>query len=96
MVKLCRWFLTFDHTNFSRWLSVHVNDLVFDFLYILVFPLSNGRSIHNFSLVAKYQSHEHSNRQLQAGCGGLSDLYDDTYYIAFYIHATCTWFDDIH
>ena len=26
--ELCRWFLAFDHTIFSRWLPNHVNDLV--------------------------------------------------------------------
>ena len=35
--------------------------------------------------MATDQSHEHSNRQLQAGGGGLSDLYDDTDYIALYM-----------
>ena len=38
-----------------------------------------------FSLVAKDLSHEHNNRQLQAGDGGLSDLYDDTDYIALHM-----------
>ena len=38
----------------------------------------------NFSLIAMYQFHEHINRQLQAGGGDLSDLYDDTDSIALY------------
>ena len=37
--------------------------------------------------MAKGQSREHSNRQLQAGDGGLSDLYDDTDSIALYMLA---------
>ena len=63
MVKLCRWFLAFNHRFFSRWLSVHVAFCTFWYF--------RCRSSHNFSLVAKDQSHEHSNRQLQAGGGGL-------------------------
>ena len=43
-------------------------------------------SIHKFSLMAKDQSHEHNNRQVQAGGGGLSDLYDDTGSIALYLY----------
>ena len=35
--------------------------------------------------MATDQSHEHSNRQLQADGGGLSDQYDDTDYIALYM-----------
>ena len=37
--------------------------------------------------MAKDRSHEHSNRQLQAGGGSLSDLYDDTDSSALYILA---------
>ena len=37
--------------------------------------------------MAKDQSHENNNRQLQAGVGGLSDLYDDTDSNAFYMLA---------
>ena len=37
--------------------------------------------------MAKDQSHEHSNRKLQAGGGGLSDLYDDADAIALYMLA---------
>ena len=37
--------------------------------------------------MAKDQSHENSNRQLQAVGGGLSDLYDDTDFNAFYMLA---------
>ncbi len=44
-------------------------------------------SRHKFSLMAKYLSHEHSNRKLQAGAGGLSDMYDDTDAIALYMLA---------
>ena len=68
--ELCRWFLAFDHTNVSRCLPVH--DLVMWLsLHSGIFAFQ--RSIHQFSLMAKDQSHEHSNRHVQAGGGGLSD-----------------------
>ena len=94
MGELCPWFFVFDHTNYSRWLPVHVNDLV---MLPTVHPgiydeFMKGdfvvqRSNHKFSLMAKDQSREHSNRQLQAGGGGLSDIYDDTDSIALYMLA---------
>ena len=37
--------------------------------------------------MAKDQSHEHSNRKLQAGSGGLADIYDDADTIALYMLA---------
>ena len=45
------------------------------------------RSTHKFSLMAKDQSHEHSNPKLQAGGGGLFDMYDDTDMITLYMLA---------
>ena len=45
--------------------------------------MKRTRYDHQISLVA----HEHSNQQLQAGGGGLSDLYDDIDSIALYILA---------
>ena len=42
-------------------------------------------SIHKFSLMQKDKSHEHSNRKLQAGSGGLADIYDDADTIALYM-----------
>ncbi len=82
--ELCPWFFVFDHTNYSRWVHIHVKDMV-------ELPVKHPgvyeefkkgnfvvqRSHHKFSLMAKDQSHEHSNRKLQAGAGGLSDMYDD-------------------
>ncbi len=26
--ELCPWFFVFDHTNYSRWLPIHVRDMV--------------------------------------------------------------------
>ena len=46
--------------------------------------LAVQRSIYKLSLMDKIQSHEHSNRQLQTGGGGLSDPYDDTDSSALY------------
>ena len=58
------------------------------FLYSVVFSLSNGLiSYIFFNLMATDQSHEHSNRQLQAGDGGLFDLHGDTDSIALYMLA---------
>ena len=45
------------------WLSVHSGIFVVQ------------RSINKKFLMAKDQSHAHSNRQLEAGGGGVSDLY---------------------
>ena len=86
--ELCRWFLAFDYTNFSRWLLINVNGLGMWFSVHRptgIFVVQ--RSIYTFYLVAKDQSHENSNRQLQVGGGGLSDLYDDTDSNAFYMLA---------
>ena len=86
--ELCRWFLAFDYTNFSRWLLIHVNDLGMWFSvhkHTGIFVAQ--QSIYTFYLMAKDQSHQNSNRQLQAVGGGLSDLYDDTDFNAFYMPA---------
>ena len=45
------------------------------------------RSRHKFSLIAKDQSHEQSHKKLQAGGGGLSDMYDDANAFALYMLA---------
>ena len=92
--ELCPWFFAFDHTNYARWLPIHVKDLVelptkHPGIYE-EFMKGNfvvQRSHHKFSLMAKDQSHEHSNRKLQAGAGGLSDMYDDTDAITLYMLA---------
>ena len=90
----CPWFFAFDHTNYARWIPVHVKDLV-------ELPVKHPevyeeymtghfvvqRSHHKFSLIAKYQSHEQSNTKLQAGGGGLSDMYNDAGAITFYMLA---------
>ena len=70
---MCRWFSAFDHTIFSRWLPVHVIYLVMWLsVYSGIFVVQ--WSIHQFSLAAKYQSHEHINQQLQSGGCGLAEF----------------------
>ena len=67
-----------DHTNYARWLPVHVRDM---------FQLSEThpdihaeflkgnfvvqKSQHKFSLIGKDQSHEQSNKSLQSHGGGV-------------------------
>ena len=72
-----------DHTNYARWLSVHVRDMFqlsetppdihAKFLkgnYIVV-----QKSPHKFSLIGKDQSQEQSNKSLQSH-GGAVVLYE--------------------
>ena len=81
--ELCAWFRVMDHTNYARWLSVHVRDM---------FQLSEThpdihakflkgnfvvqKSPHKFSLIGKDQSHEQSNKSLQSH-GGAVGLYEN-------------------
>lgn len=92
--ELCPWFFAFDHTNYTRWVPIHVKDLV-------ELPVKHPGvceefkkgnivvqcSHHKFSLIAKNQSHAQSNKKLQAGGGGLSDMYDDAGAITLYMLA---------
>ena len=76
--ELCPWFQVMDHTNYARWLPVHVRDMVqlaeshpdvhAEFLRGNFAVL---RSTHKFSLIGKDQSHEQSTKSLQAGAVGL-------------------------
>ena len=80
--ELCPWFHAMDHTNYARWLPVHVRDMVqlsekhpdihAEFLkgnFVI------QKSSHKFSLIGKDQSHEQSNKSLQAH-GGAAGLYE--------------------
>jgi len=79
----CGWFHALDHTNYARWLPVHVRDMV-----VLAekhpevhaeFMKGNfvvQKSVRKFSLVAKDQAHEQSNKGLQAH-GGAVGLYEN-------------------
>ena len=91
--ELCAWFFVLDHTNYARWLPIHVRDMVdlavkHPAVYeeYLKGNFVVQKSCRKFSLIAKDQSHEQMNKVLQ-GNGGASDLYDDTYAIALYMLA---------
>ena len=81
-------FFVLDHTNYARWLPIHVRDMVkvavkHPAVYE-VYLKGNfvvQKSCRKFNLIAKDQSHEQMNKVLQ-GNGGASDLYDDTDAIA--------------
>ena len=69
--ELCAWFRVMDHTNYARWLSVHVRDM---FQLSETHPAIPAKflkgnfvvqnSPHKFSLIGKDQSHEQSNKSL--------------------------------
>ena len=69
--ELCPWFFALDHTNYARWLPVHVKDMVqlperHPDVYA-EFKKGNfvvQRYNRKFSLMAKDQSHEQSNKKL--------------------------------
>ena len=81
--ELCSWFHVIDHTNYACWQPVHVRDMVqlphkHPQLYT-EFTKGNfvvQKSAHKFSLIGKGQSHEQSNKNLQAH-GGAAGLYDN-------------------
>ena len=69
--ELCAWFRVMDHTNYARWLSVHMRDMVqlsethpdiHDKFLKGNFVVQ--KSPHKFSLIGKDQSHERSNKSL--------------------------------
>ncbi len=70
--ELCAWFFVLDHSNYARWLPIHVRDMVelpvkHPELYTeyLKGHFVVQKSAHKFSLIAKDQSHEQSNKILQ-------------------------------
>ena len=81
--ELCYWLHVMNHTNYARWLPVHVRDMVqlpqtHPELYA-EFIKGNfvvQKSPHKFSLMGKDQSHEQSNKNLQAH-GGAVGLYEN-------------------
>ena len=81
--ELCIWFQALDHTNYARWLPVHGIDMVqlaqqnpevhAEFIkgnFVV------QKSRRKFSLMAKDQAHEHSNKILQTK-GGAAGLYEN-------------------
>ena len=86
--------LATDLHNYSRDLPTHTRDMVLlptrhpaVYQEFLKGNFVVQRSTHRFSLMAKDQSHEHSNKELQQFGGGLSDLYDHADSIALYMLA---------
>ena len=81
--ELCAWFHALDHTNYARWLPVHVRDMVelpenHPEVYA-EFMKGNfvvQKSAKKFSLIAKDQAHEQSNKSLQAH-GGAVGFYEN-------------------
>ena len=71
--ELCSWCHVMEHTNYTRWLRVHVHDMV---QLLKKHPTIHAeflkenfvvqQSPHKFSLIAKDQAHEQSNKILQA------------------------------
>jgi hypothetical protein len=91
--ELCSWFHVMDHTNYARWLPVHVRDMVqlpekHPQLYaeFLKGNFVVQRSPHKFSLIGKDQSHEQSNKNLQAH-GGAVGLYENPDALALFMLA---------
>ena len=82
--ELCAWFHVMDHTNYAHWLPIHVRDMVelpekHPAIYeeFLKGNFVVQRAEHKFSLIAKDQSHEQSNKILQS-CGGAAGLYESS------------------
>ncbi len=91
--ELCAWFHVMDHTNYARWLPVHVRDMTLlrDKHPRVYMEFLNGnfvvqKSRRKFSLMAKDQSHEQSNKSLQAH-GGATGLYENPEALALYMLA---------
>ena len=81
--ELCAWFRVMDHTNYARWLSVHVRDM---FQLSETHPDIHAKFLkcnfvvqkapHKFSLIGKDHSHEQSNKSLQSHAGAV-ELYEN-------------------
>ena len=97
--ELCCWFHALDHTNYARWLPVHVRDMVelaekhpqvhAEFMkgnFVV------QKSARKFSLMAKDQAHEQSNKVLQTH-GGAVGLYENPEALALFMLAgpDCAW-----
>ena len=81
--ELCPWFHVMDHTNYARWVPIHVRDMVQlsekhpdIYAEFLKGNFVIQKSSHKFSHIGKDQSHEQSNKSLQAH-GGAAGLYEN-------------------
>lgn len=81
--ELCAWFYVMDHTNYARWLPIHVRDMVelpekhpavYEEFIKRNFVVQ--RSERKFSFIANDQSHQQSNKILQS-CGGAGGLHEN-------------------
>ena len=78
--KLIKWYFIFDKFNYSRWLSVHLFDLM---TVETMFPdiyenfdkgfFTSQKSENRFSQIALDQVHDQNNRTIKS-CGGVIDL----------------------
>ena len=94
---LCSWFHALDHTNYARWLPVHVRDMVqlaqLNPEVHAEFMKGNfvvQKSRRKFSLMAKDQAHEQSNKILQTK-GGAAGLYENHEALMLFMLAGCDW-----
>ena len=83
--ELCSWFHALEHTNYARWLPVHVGDTV---QLAQQYPEVHAefmkgnfvvqKSRRKFSLMAKDQAHEESNKIIQTkdGEAGIYENHD--------------------
>ena len=95
--ELCSWFHALDHTNYPRWLPVHVRDMV---QLAQQNPEVNAefmkgncvvqKSRRKFSLMAKDQAHEQSNKILQTK-GRVAGLYESHEALMLFMLAGRDW-----
>lgn len=81
--ELCGWFSALDHTNYARWLPVHVRDMMLlsqkhpeVYAEFMKGNFVVQKSTRKFSLIVRDQSHEQSNKSLQEH-GGATGLYEN-------------------
>ena len=77
------WFLALDHFPYTRWLSVHVSDMMLEITNPDVYQAFNefgclvvSRTKKPFSSMELYQRHEQHNKDVK-GDGGLLGLTED-------------------
>ena len=77
MTKIVPWFFALDHTHYSRWIPVHLRDMVSlrerhpaVYTEFLKGNFAMKKSRHAFSAIAIDQAHEQNNSCVK-GDGGL-------------------------
>ena len=67
LTKIVPWFFSLDHTNYARWIPVHLRDSTLKDIHPMVFAeFLKGNSLvkktsHRFSAIAIDQGHEQNN-----------------------------------